>query len=308
MYKCISKAYTTFFRFLLQISPDNDPSNNWTLKPVFVEYMSSINEEEDIDSLFSRSLKTSHSSSLKAICTCHATTASIEGAATVPEPPQLIRVASYPRGQPRLDPHRFSLNGLRQPPLSLQGGLRQLPTVPPLQDQEAFFWPRRPPRLQQQSPAALLPEFQRRYSSPINASYPILTNRLNVVPIINSEKETANDNQEIPPCVRNVILQQLHCPPVPPQNAKMMKKLSKAILLPEDPHDPTAFTVSYDRYMMERKKKKKSRRSMQVVKIVGTFSFLMTVGIITTVVCFFCKYSRARTRERDIGSACTVSS
>ena len=50
-------------------------------------------------------------------------------------------------------------------------------------------------------------------------------------------------HSEIPPCVRNVILQQLQKPtPNPTHTIKMMKKLSKNINVPDDPSDPTAFT------------------------------------------------------------------
>merc|ERR1712061_372964 len=60
-----------------QISPENDPANNWTLIKVNnngitqggSEQMTSIQEEE-YDSLFSSSLKTSHSSSHRELCTC----------------------------------------------------------------------------------------------------------------------------------------------------------------------------------------------------------------------------------------------
>ena len=101
--------------------------------------------------------------------------------------------------------------------------------------------------------------------------------------------EAAGSN-EIPPCVRDVILQQLQSPR-PPTNPKMMRKLSKTINLPDDPSDPTAFTVFHDHpmYYNVPKYKSRSKRSRQVAKIVGTFSFLMTMGIVITVLCFLCK-------------------
>ena len=87
--------------------------------------------------------------------------------------------------------------------------------------------------------------------------------------------------------------------PRPPANPKMMKKLSKTITLPEDPYDPTAFTLTgfdhYDQHSLMRRqqiKKANSRKSRQVVKIVGSFSLLMTIGIVITVLCFLCKYQK----------------
>ena len=102
--------------------------------------------------------------------------------------------------------------------------------------------------------------------------------------------EAAGNHDEIPPCVRNVILQQLQSPR-PPNNPKMIKKLSKTITLPDDPSDPTAFTVFHDHAMYYNipKYKSRSKRSRQVAKIVGTFSFLMTMGIVILVLCLLCK-------------------
>ena len=102
--------------------------------------------------------------------------------------------------------------------------------------------------------------------------------------------EAAGNHDEIPPCVRNVILQQLQSPR-PPNNPKMIKKLSKTITLPDDPSDPTAFTVFHDHTMYYNipKYKSRSKRSRQVAKIVGTFSFLMTMGIVILVLCLLCK-------------------
>ena len=87
--------------------------------------------EEEADSLFS-SLKTSHSSSLKALhCTCPRPEVGqrpTEVTAESPFPP-LKRTASFPRCHPNLDPHRFDLNSER--PQFVNQSLRQLPTVPP---------------------------------------------------------------------------------------------------------------------------------------------------------------------------------
>ena len=57
------------------------------------------------------------------------------------------------------------------------------------------------------------------------------------------EAAGSGNHDEIPPCVRNVILQQLQRPkPNSTHTIKMMKKLSKTINVPDDPSDPTAFT------------------------------------------------------------------
>ena len=88
-------------------------------------------------------------------------------------------------------------------------------------------------------------------------------------------------------------MQQLQSPTPPPQNPKMIKKMSRTITLPEDPSDPTAFTVPYDAYDSKWHSKhltSRSRRSRQVIKIVGTFSFLMTMGIVITVLLCLCKF------------------
>ena len=92
-------------------------------------------------------------------------------------------------------------------------------------------------------------------------------------------------------------MQQLQSPTPPPQNPKMIKKMSRTITLPEDPSDPTAFTVPYDAYDSKWHSKhltSRSRRSRQVIKIVGTFSFLMTMGIVITVLLCLCKFYHFR--------------
>ena len=121
-------------------------------------------------------------------------------------------------------------------------------------------------------------------SSLISASPDMIRHALDI--------EAAGNHDEIPPCVRNVILQQLQSPK-PPTHPKMMKKLSKIIDLPDDPSDPIAFTQNFHDHPMYcnmPKYKSRSKRSRQVAKIVGTFSFLMTMGIVITVLCFLCKY------------------
>lgn len=223
-----------------QISPTNDPSQNWTMT-------TPQTSEENCDSLFS-SLKTSHSSSLKELCTCH------ESIQSNSKHPELQRVASYPKAV--LDPHRFEL---KESKLKLE--LKHLPTVPP-----SDFW-------SSQTSKSPSPERLSEISGPQDQ----ISNIQDM--ILNSYQHT----NEIPPCVRNVILQQLQNPTPPPQNPKMIKKLSRTITLPEDPSDPTAFTIPYDQYLKCKSLQSRSRRSRQVIKIVGTFSFLMTMGIVITV-------------------------
>ena len=100
---------------------------------------------------------------------------------------------------------------------------------------------------------------------------------------------------DIPPCVRNVIMHQIKSPRPKKSNAtKMIKKLSKTITLPEDPNDPTAFTLhldQYDHYSLMRRQQKKNTTgtSSNLVKIVGSFSIFMTIAIVITVLCFLCK-------------------
>ena len=101
-----------------QISPENDPSNNWTLFKVDnpgiqnpgSDQMSSIQEEE-FDSLFSSpSLKTSHSSSHKELCTCLGGQISDQDLTVKPKGHRLLtRMSSYPKCHPDYDPHRYDL-------------------------------------------------------------------------------------------------------------------------------------------------------------------------------------------------------
>jgi len=278
-----------------QISPENDPSNNWTLIKVNniqggSEQMTSIQEEE-FDSLFSSpSLKTSHSSSHKELCTCLGGQISDQDLTAQPRVHRLLtRMASYPKCHPDYDPHRYDLKQ-KEATTDLEAvpvvGLRQLPTIPPT----SYFWQQQqqqsntqPRRSMASSPTS---DFHKRPSrtfshnnfSAISTSPDMIRHALDI--------EAAGNHDEIPPCVRNVIFQQLQSPR-PPYNTKMMKKLSKIINLPDDPSDPTAFTQFHDHTMYYNipKCKSRSKRSRQVAKIVGTFSFLMTMGIIILVLC-----------------------
>merc|ERR1712061_903564 len=279
-----------------QISPENDPANNWTLIKVNnitqggSEQMSSIQEEE-YDSLFSSSLKTSHSSSHKELCTC------LGGQISDQDLPQqrghrlLTRMASYPKCHPDLDPHRYDLerkedsNNLEAAQAVSVVGLRQLPTIPP----SSYFWQPKQQQSNTQPRRSLAStptsDFHKRPSRTFSHnSFSAISTSPDMIHILDVEAAGSN---EIPPCVRDVILQQLQSPR-PPTNPKMMRKLSKTINLPDDPSDPTAFTVFHDHpmYYNVPKYKSRSKRSRQVAKIVGTFSFLMTMGIVITVLCF----------------------
>lgn len=233
-----------------QISPTNDPSQNWTLSTPTTTTLSST--EDTYDSLFS-SLKTSHSSSLKELCTCTSDSnlTQLQKSSSKPNHTELHRVASWPRSAP--DPHRFDLILNAESKVAENQELKQLPTVPPQRLLQQDFWS-----------IAAVPE-----------SISVQELRLGL-----DSYYPHHPHSEIPPCVRKVIMQQLQSPTPPPHNPKMIKKLSRTITLPEDPSDPTAFTIPYD---ASKHLPSRSRRSRQVIKIVGTFSFLMTMGIVITV-------------------------
>jgi len=61
---------------------------------------------------------------------------------------------------------------------------------------------------------------------------------------------------------------------------KHLKKLSKHIMLPDDPEDPAAFTLTPE---LARPPRKPWCSSKPIPKIVGTFAFLMTCGIIAVI-------------------------
>ena len=243
----------------LQISPTNDPSQNWTLSTPTTTTLSST--EDTYDSLFS-SLKTSHSSSLKELCTCTSDSnlTQLQKSSSKPNHTELHRVASWSRSAP--DPHRFDLILNDKQSKVENQELKQLPTVPPQRLLQQDFW------------SSSVPESS-------NQILPVQELRLGL-------DSYHHPHSEIPPCVRKVIMQQLQSPTPPPQNPKMIKKLSRTITLPEDPSDPTAFTIPYD---ASKHLPSRSRRSRQVIKIVGTFSFLMTMGIVITVLLCLCKFS-----------------
>jgi len=177
-----------------QISPTNDPSQNWTLSTPTTTTLSST--EDTYDSLFS-SLKTSHSSSLKELCTCTSDSNlyQLHKSSSKPNHTELHRVASWPRSAP--DPHRFDLI-LNAESKELNQELKQLPTVPPQRLLQQDFWS------VQAVPESISVQELR---LGLDSYYP------------------HHPHSEIPPCVRKVIMQQLQSPTPPPHNPKMIKKI-----------------------------------------------------------------------------------
>ena len=207
----------------------------------------------------------------------------------------LQRVQSFPKAVQ--DPHRFDLKVPKQSKSNLKiQELKQLPTVPPIDYYSKSPSPESSDRISE-TPERISdnPDWISEPVEPIKyirkkSSYQQTHRIISENPISDISDNNRIIRNEIPPCVRNVILQQLQSPK-PPENPKMIKKLSRTITLPEDPSDPTAFTIPYDQYLKCKNSQSRSRRSRQVIKIVGTFSFLMTMGIVITVLLCLCKYS-----------------
>ena len=109
-----------------------------------------------------------------------------------------------------------------------------------------------------------------------------------------------NASSVLPTYIQNIIYHSQHAPPKPQHDAKLLKKLSKSILLPEDPADPTAFTVTPG---LTRPPKAPWCSSKPVIKIVGTFAILMSLGIIIAIVYVNCEYLLSMKGSPDIGSA-----
>lgn len=89
---------------------------------------------------------------------------------------------------------------------------------------------------------------------------------------------------QLPQCIQNIILQHhwhlTREPELPEAREKHLKKLSKHIMLPDDPEDPAAFTLTPE---LARPPRKPWCSSKPIPKIVGTFAFLMTCGIIAVI-------------------------
>ena len=96
---------------------------------------------------------------------------------------------------------------------------------------------------------------------------------------------------QLPQCIQNIILQHhwhlTRAPELPEAREKHLKKLSKHIMLPDDPEDPAAFTLTPE---LVRPPRKPWCSSKPIPKIVGTFAFLMTCGIIAVILYANCKY------------------
>lgn len=108
-------------------------------------------------------------------------------------------------------------------------------------------------------------------------------------------RESVNSNHpfvlpQIPQCIQNIILQHhwhlTREPELPEAREKHLKKLSKHIMLPDDPEDPAAFTLTPE---LARPPRKPWCSSKPIPKIVGTFAFLMTCGIIAVILYANCK-------------------
>ena len=112
---------------------------------------------------------------------------------------------------------------------------------------------------------------------------------------------TPNSVSILPQYIQNIIYHSQHAPPKPQHDAKLLKKLSKSILLPEDPADPTAFTVTPG---LTRPPKAPWCSSKPVLKIVGSFAILMSLGIIIAIVYVNCEYllSKKGSLDNDSGS------
>lgn len=94
-------------------------------------------------------------------------------------------------------------------------------------------------------------------------------------------------NPVLPQYIHNIIVHHTHIAK-PQHDTKLLKKLSKSIVLPEDPSDPAAFTVTPG---LTRPPKPPWCSSKPVHKIVGSFVFLMSMGIILAIVYFNCEFS-----------------
>ena len=99
------------------------------------------------------------------------------------------------------------------------------------------------------------------------------------------QQQQLEQRDELPLYLQNIIMHHTHIAK-PQHDTKLMKKLSKSILLPEDPSDPTAFTVTPG---LTRPPKPPWCSNKPVLKIVGTFAFLMSLGIIIAILYMNCK-------------------
>ncbi len=94
-----------------------------------------------------------------------------------------------------------------------------------------------------------------------------------------------NNTSVLPGYLENIIRHHTHIAK-PQHDAKLLKKLSKHILLPEDPSDPAAFTVTPG---LTRTPKPPWCSSRPVLKIAGTFAVFMSLAIIVAIFYMSCE-------------------
>lgn len=85
----------------------------------------------------------------------------------------------------------------------------------------------------------------------------------------------------LPKYMHNIIVHQQMHEKKPQDESKLMRQLAKSIMLPDDPSDPAAFTVTPG---LTRPPKPPWCSSKPVLKIVGTFAFMMSLGIIIAII------------------------
>ena len=104
------------------------------------------------------------------------------------------------------------------------------------------------------------------------------------------------ENPELPLCLQNIILQHVQNAATFPDTKaekKMKKKMSKLFVVPTDPSDPVAFTETFpDANRRKPGKRGRCCSSSPVHKIVGIFTFLMSVGILVTIICVYRKLEK----------------
>lgn len=91
----------------------------------------------------------------------------------------------------------------------------------------------------------------------------------------------------LPKYMHNIIVHQQMHEKKPQDESKLMRQLAKSIMLPDDPSDPAAFTVTPG---LTRPPKPPWCSSKPVLKIVGTFAFMMSLGIIIAIIYLNCEY------------------
>lgn len=102
-----------------------------------------------------------------------------------------------------------------------------------------------------------------------------------------TQDDMRNDPRHVlPQYLENIIHHHAHMAVDTKKDSKFIKKMSKAIVLPEDPSDPGAFTVTPG---LTRPPKAPWCSSEPVLKIVGSFAVLMSLAIIAAIVYMKCE-------------------